>query len=372
MSVTAVMIMPVFAYAKNANVSSTETKLNSFKDFEVTTDLEMRGSSFSEGLEESQTVQLFVSPRAEVRVHEYFKLKAGVTVNLRSSRIQARFQNASSETFSLNELVVEFSPENYFELEVGAIDQSHLENRQLISPRAFPGVKLSSSFIKTDQVSAKAKLQYAIPTSSSLETDRSEAEELPILKTAGLEFEWEPISWIETSANINYFTFSDLPSVVAHRSDRLGNEVTGDEPTESFFAYGFRGISQSYKLKLKYTDRITNHLYIKTVENMDAPSDRSRAQHISLGLEVKFKTFSILPSLTSFYSESNSSPAVYNDAQLGHNNREGFVYGAKMSFPKQGFSIAANYVKADLIEAQSSQRDLKYLEVLLEVLNVKF
>ncbi len=369
-AVVVFLMLPVLSHAKE-NIS-TETKLNFLKKAEFQTDLKMRGSSFSEGTDESQTVQLLINPKAELKFHEYFKLRAEVTFNLRSSRIQTRFQNANFQTFNLNELVVIFNPEEYFELSLGAIDQRHLDSQQLITQLSFPGVMLSKSFVQTDRLQAKVKAQYTIPTSSSLETDRRESEGLPTFKTAGLELNWKPLGWLEASANVNYFSFSDLPSVVAHRSDRLGNQVTGDEPTESFFAYGFRGVAQTYNLNLKYTDKISNTFKIKTVENADAPSDRSRAQYLSLGFEFRFENFLLKPSISNFYSESNSSPAVYNSAILGHNNREGFAYGVQVELPQRGFSVAANYVQADLIQEDASQRDLKYLSIFLEVVNVKF
>lgn len=369
-AVASLVMLPALSSATE-NIAA-ETKLSLLKKIKFNTDLKMRGSSFSEGTDESQTVQLVINPKADLEFHKYFKLRADMTFNLRSSRIQARFQNANFQTFNLNELVVIFNPKNYFELLVGAIDQRHLDNQQLITQLSFPGAMLSKSFVQTDEIQAKLKAQYTIPTSSSLETDRSESEGLPTFKTAGLEFKWKPLKWIDVNANINYFSFSDLPSVVAYRSDRLGNQVTGDEPTESFFRYGFRGVAQTYSLNIKYTDRISSIFKIKTVENADAPSDRSRAQNLSLGFEFKFKHFSVKPSLSNFYSESNSSPAVYNSAILGHNNREGFAYGIQVELPQKGFSVTANYVQADLIQVDASQRDLTYLSLYLEVVNVQF
>lgn len=340
---------------------------------EFTTSYVMRGATFKEGPDEAQFVQLLFNPQLKLKLSDQFNLTADATLSLNTSRVQTRFNDPSLNAINPNEVLFSYLPNKNFKLSVGAINQKHLDSPALIqSDLAFMGAigSYSKSFKNLD---LKIKSQYTIPSSVSLELDRTGNEETPSFVSTGIEADWKPKKWFNLSANVNYFSFSsDLPSIVAFNSGRMGNEVVGVNQSESSFAYNFSGISQVYSLGFDLNKKVSPFLTIKSVDNLDAPSERSRAQSIGFGAEINFKEFSITPNLAFFYAESDASPALYTDPRFGRNNRDGQVLGFDVNFKKLGFNMGIAYVNSDLIQERAVQNDLEYLEVQVGVANVKF
>jgi hypothetical protein len=152
----------------------------------------------------------------------------------------------------------------------------------------------------------------------------------------------------------------------------MGNQVFGETQSESVFAFEFEGIAQSHELSWSYNSKLKQSLFGTIIENLEAPSDRRRAQMIKTELSYNFGDWSLMPNISYFFSESDSMPAVYADAALGGTNREGLSYGVKVNFEKLKFAVTAQYVDANLIELHPVQRDLDVIQIFIEVANVTF
>ena len=332
----------------------------------------MRGASYNEGPDDAQFVQLVFNPKVKFKLSRYFSLKADASINLVSARQQTRFDSPALNSINPNEILLSFTPSKKFDLSFGAINQKHLDSPILAQDGlAFIGA-IGRYTARFKSLTLTAKAQYTVPNSTSLESDRTGEEELPTFQTQGVEALWTPKSWFKMQANVNYFSYSDLPAVVAFNSGRFGNEVIGVNPSEAFFAHEFRGFSQSYRFDFDFNRAAKPFLTLKTVDNLEAPSDRQRSQFVSVGLNWNLKDLVITPGLSTFYTESDATPSVYADARFGRNNREGQLYGLKFDFKKLGFSIEAAYVNSDLIEPDPIQNDVQCFEVYVEVANVKF
>ena len=357
----------VFAQDNSIATSASSEGLLSKTIF--SSDFSMGGANFSEGQDESQFVQLIARPRAVVNFSKSFSVRADTMLILNTSRVQTRYQNPTFNTINLMELVGSYHPSDLFILEAGSINQDHLSNRMLIADRSFPGVMVASGYFSKD-LKLKAKVQYAIPTSTSFESDRTEAEELPAFQTEGIEAFWKPKKWFSIEADINHFTYSKLPSVVAYQSGRLGNQVRGTDPSESFFVYDYQGFSQAYTLSFQYNSKISQSFRAAIVENSKAPSDRKRSQWVGTRLGLDFNPVKVSPVYAKYFAESDSVPAVYSAFELGRSNRDGELIGMKLDFKSMGFSVSTNYYKSNLIQANAPQGDMDFLEILLEVTNV--
>lgn len=331
-----------------------------------------RGYSFDERQDKSQIVQMFVQPKLRMNLHPDFSLRALGSMSLGTARVQTRFDDPSFNYLNLNELVLAYAPNNYFQLEVGALDQDQLRNPMLLNWRSFPGAMVISEWKTSENSHLSLKAQYSIPNSTSLESDRTDNEELPSFITQGFEFFWQPQSWLKINSYVHHFTYNNLPSVVAFQSGRLGNEVVGENSSESYFAYGFDGFTQSYQVDVEYSKRFSQSFNLQTIDNLEAPSDRSRSQWTGTTFDIHFKDFILSPQIAYFYAESDSAPALYSATQLGRNNRRGLFYGLKMNFKTLGFVVSANYVQAKLIELDPIQNDLNAFEFLVELPSVKF
>lgn len=357
----------------NNDTQTSEAKEHPLKkNVDFTSNFAMRGASYNEGPDDAQFVQLVFNPTITFNFNKYFKLHADTSVNLVSARQQTRFDSPSLNSINLNEALFSLTSTEQIRLSLGAINQKHLDAPMLAqSDLAFIG--LIGSYKKVfKNLTLTAKAQYTVPNSTSLESDRTGEEELPTFQTQGLEALWTPLKWVKLEANVNYFSYSNLPSIIAYNSGRFGNEVVGATPSESFFAHDFRGFSQSYTLGLDLQKPVKPFLKLQSVDNLDAPRERERSQILSLGLDWHFKSFSVTPMLSSFYTESDAAPSAYTDARFGRNNRDGQSYGLKFHLKKLGLSIQTTYVNADLIEPDPVQNDVEYFEVYVEVANVKF
>ena len=338
---------------------------------ELTTSYRTVGAQFDEGPDQSDFVQFALNLNLKHNLFSDLDIKGRGSLNLVSGRIQTRFENPNNEIVFLQELILHYHPMESFQIKAGAISQDHFNAANFLFERAFPGVQLLSQ--KTwDKISVAFKGQYTIPNSTSLEFDRVGREETPTLSSAGLELNWKPIKNFKISSQWNYFSFQDLPSVVAFDSSRRGNQVFGETQSESVFAFEFTGLAQSHEILWSYNSKLKQSFSGVIVENMEAPSDRRRAQMIKTEFGYDFGDWVILPNASYFFSESDSIPAIYADAALGGTNREGFSYGVKANFKKLKFSVSAQYVDANLIEAHPVQRDLDVIQIFLEVANVTF
>ncbi len=348
------------------NINTATTSQKTFKDLDVKTNFEMGAFGFQEGQDESQLVFFSIRPKAHLPLSKSFGVRSDLQLNLTTGRAQSRFQNPNFNFFNMRELVAYYEPSTWINVKAGSVNQEkYFNNRMFIADRSFPGVAVASG-LKNKTFAIRPNVQYAIPTSTSFESQRTEAEPLPSLRSVGLKAEWSPREWLHLDANINQFEFSQLPSVVAFQSNRLGNSVLGVDPSESFFRYGFAGLAQAYILTTRYSSRIQQEFQIGIIENTEAPSDRRRSQWVGTSLDIDFNDFAIKPNFASFYAESDSTPALYSAFEYGRNNRQGQSYGLDIQLKKMGCTIKAAWVQADLIEARPLQADLDIFNLYLE------
>ena len=176
----------------------------------------------------------------------------------------------------------------------------------------------------------------------------------------------KPTKWALFKSNINQFQFQDLPSVVAFRSNRLGNSVIGTDPSESFFRYEFQGVSFVNELSLRYHKRLRQNFGVIVIDNQEAPTDRGRTQKLETSISIDFADVVITPKFARFYSESDSAPAFYSAFEYGGANREGEMIGLALNFKRLGVKVKAAVVQAREIEDDPLQNDVNTYSLALE------
>lgn len=358
------------AYALDS-ISSLAVPEEQSHGFHLSTDFALGGIGFKEFQDESQLVQFSVRPNGAYSLTETFEVRGDIQLNVLTGRSQSRFQNPNFNLINILELAVFYEPIPSLQISAGVINQDHFNNRMLVADLGFPGVMLNSHFsISTFKITPK--VQYAIPTSTSFESDRNEAEALPNLTSLGIEAEWLPTEWLRLDANVNQFEYSNLPSVVAFNSSRLGNSVIGTAPSETQFRYNFAGISQAYGIQMDYSKILYQSIDLRIVDNQIAPRDRQRSQWVGTSFSFDFGDFSLAPEYAQFFAESDSVPAFYSAFELGRSNRRGQSYGFEINLKKLGVSVDSQFVDARLIEARPSQADMQIFMIALEFNNVTF
>ena len=250
---------------------------------------------FYEGEQEASLVIFGFNPDLKFKLDPKFYINANVSLNLLSSRVQIRYLSQNDQNFFLNELSMNYEPSKNFKFSVGAINQNHLDSPYLVSNLSFPGL-LASAHASTGGMTFGYKGQRLIPTSTSFDTDRTEKEALPSFQTHGLFADYKINDNFKLGGQINYFSFSDLPSVVAFESQITGNDVTGIEIGDSRFTEQFSGFSNSFYAKGMFQKNLGAKLNFSIVENGNTFDGDNRAQFIESGLIFKFKSFDIIPS----------------------------------------------------------------------------
>ncbi len=361
----------VMAHGQDSSSSTSKAKFSDqLQRLKLTTNFYLGAIGFKESQDEFQQVLFSIRPKGSYLITSNFGVRGDIDVNLTNGRSQTRYQNPNFNVINIMEAVAFYEPAVFFQLTGGAINQDkYFSNRMFIADRSFPGVVLKSGWVGKN-IRIQPKAQYAIPTSTSFESDRTESEALPTLTTVGLELEWTPLKWLHLDGNANHFDYNNLPSVVAFQSSRLGNSVVGTDPSESHFRYQFKGISQTYVLGLTYTGSLKQDFVFGVVDNTEAPSDRRRSQWVGTKVSLDFEDFTLSPHFSAFFAESDSTPAIYSAFDYGRNNREGQFYGLNVDLKKLGVTIKANFVDARMIEARPLQADMQIFDLALEFKNV--
>ena len=366
--------LPILALASQLTMAKeVKTTLESKQPSKIETKLNFRTNTmgFYEGEQEASLVLFGFNPELKFKLDPKFYIDANVSLNLLSSRIQIRYLSQNDQNFFLNELSMNYEPIENIKVSVGAINQNHLDSPFLVSNLSFPGI-MGIAQVKTEALKFGYKGQRLIPTSTSFDTDRTEKEALPLFQTQGLFADYKVHNNFEVGGQVNYFSFSELPSVVAFESQIMGNDVTGIEIGDSTFTEEFSGYSQSYYAKGMFTKNIGAQLNISVVENENTLDGDNRSQFVETGMTFKFKNFDLIPSYAQFYAEPNVSPAFYNTRMLGNNNREGVRYSLRTNFKTINLNVIASYINAKVLNQSIYQDDLDSVRLVMEMLNVKF
>lgn len=355
-----------------ALTQETAIKIDSAKSkFEYQLNFATKTAGFYEGEDSASQVLFGFNPHFNFNFHKNFWIDANLSMNLNSSRVQTRYINRNDENFVLNELAINFQPTKYTLFKLGAINQGHLDSPMLISAISFPGA-MANLEANSDRSTFGIKAQRLIPTSTSFDSERTSKEALPLFQTAGVYGKAKLLNFIDIDGQINYYEFNKLPSVVAFESRRLGNDVSGIEIGDSRFLNNFSGLSQTANIKLNFHSKIEQFFKVAIVENENTADGDNRAQLLETGLILKLANFNLIPSIATFYAEPNVAPAFYNSSLFGNTNRQGNKYALRAEMKSIKLNVEVGYIDAKTINTSVFQDDLSSLQLLMEMVDVKF
>lgn len=329
--------------------------------------------NFSEGKDEGTAAAVKLGSKVNYRLTPWMRFKAEGEARFYGGRIQTRYDDDVYDSFlRLREGVVGIGDPELFEVQIGAVNQSYLQNELLVSRRrAFPGVKEE---IVVGNKTAKFNFfaQQVVPTSRSFNTERAEREKTPTLLTETAKLTWVPQELFETEVHVTHFRFNNLPSVIAFESGQLGNSIRGDLAPESQFMYSFEGFSLGTEFCLCLSGAMKFRVGGKWLQNSQAPTTANRGQLLYLEPEIAWRDVAVRPRLSTFFNESDTSPAAYNSSYLGNNNRKGILAELVMEFKRYGFNIELEYVQSSLINNDPYQFDRQSVYLAVETHHVAF
>ncbi len=351
-----------FARAQN-NQTRVQIKkassLGPFKKLTLDWESEMGMQGFSENRDEGLAASLYLRTRATMRLMPWLSIHATPRLRLFSSRLQERFDGDTYSTqIRPGEAFINFHAQKYAELHVGAIGQSFLRSPMLISQfRAFPGIYGKLSTADLGPVTAELHAQLSVPTSNSLNTQRTEREATPTFETQSVNIGGKHFARLEWKAFGGRYAWANMPNKVASVSGFLGNSNTDvNMPQNSQFRYGNRGWFWGSEVCYCGPEAINFIARYQGNRNAFAPSDSADAQLWGLGPKIKFGDTELELLYSNYFLESDSSIAAYVWDDLGNTNRQGQRYEARLNFKDKGFAIFAEYTRAALINAEPTGR----------------
>ncbi|MBK7842397.1 MAG: hypothetical protein IPJ71_01685 [Bdellovibrionales bacterium] len=367
------MNLTFIAWAESSEgISSLVFEDHSFSRFHGKWNIEAGGETFSEGVDQGTLVGFVFRSRVQYRLTDQIDLYVDAKMQMLTRQIQARFADSRQTGIFPYEVVARYRPSEKVELKAGALNMGFLDLPLLISKeRSFPGAFEKIGFGEGKNY-LRAVAQQSIPTSSSFESMRSEKEETPLFTTESLQAGSSLGEVMIVSGQLTHFRYSDLPSVVAFESGKMGNTTTGEFPANSRFLFGFSGWVVGGEFCLCRSPGSGFRIGGYQLENREAEPAFNRSQELVLRGDFEISEFVLSPYLLRFFSESDAVPAFFNSGSRGHNNRRGEGLGMEIFFRPYNFRLVGEYISSDVINPNSLQQRLNSIQVRLETLNVEF
>ena len=158
--------------------------------------------SFSELTDESKSGAGKFEVQGNYALTSIFSVKGSAQLQAALGRVQDRFDSGQFNSIIVKESVGHLRLANVMYGELGIINQSYLENQLLQPSHAFPGARGGFEFVQKGPWKLGLHFQQTVPTSTSLNTERVEKEELPffINETIKLEYNKKKLANLLLSA----------------------------------------------------------------------------------------------------------------------------------------------------------------------------
>ncbi len=322
---------------------------------------EMEGRETDEALTKSTRVRSSFYGNLTYKVSDQFAANVEAYADLGSESSQTVFEDYRSKNgMYLREAALILSPSPWTTFKAGALSQEFLQAPLLLAyDRTFPSA-LAQMEYKDSNSWIQLVAQQAVPTSETLGTRTTDVEPTPSLSTVSLAGR-QDISDVRLTARATYFSFSQLPSQIASRSQLFGNTVDVNTPTGDEFRYRFEGFEVGTDLLLPLNSKTGLRFTGSYLENSKAPSDINKGQLLSAQLQLdQIESLRLAPSVSYFVNQSDSSPGYYNSGALGHNNRSGYAFELKAKWTKLNIVSKFQYVNSRLINTQPFQPEQNY------------
>ncbi len=358
------------------HTKQTSSSENSSRNLKFELRAGLGGNYYGDDKQQEQSVAASAYTKAQYSPISFAEFNLFAGVNLFSGHSQYRYGDSAPHSgLDLKEAAIDLSIIDHFKLGLGALSVDEYPGSNLmISNHAFPGVKEEILF-GTRHQHVLIFAEQMIPTSTSLSTQTAEQEQTPSFLQEGIDFR-TPLFTKDFLAGLyfGHFQFSNLPGAVATQSALYGNSVRETGPSSSTFKYQFNGIFGGAKAEYRFSRQFKFRLGESILQNTSAPDGANLGAETMAGFDYQYSPeLVITPIVTSFFNESDSSPAFFNSAEYGHNNMQGYSGGVKIEFPRQHFYAQASYFNAQLINKNPDQYDQQiiYLRFVTEYGNAK-
>ncbi len=188
-----------------------------------------------------------------------------------------------------------------------------------------------------------------------------------VFTTETIELKLRPSDRIQLSGFLTHFSFHNLPSAVALESQVYGNTVLETGPNTARFKYAFDGIGAGGSAYFQLARNLGWQVGGYVLQNGQAPEGFQNAQVVRTNLTIGLaEDIDLIPSASMFFSEDDVAPGFYNDAYVGHNNRQGYSGAMEVFFQRQRFKLRAEFTDSDVINFNINQSRQQTLSIGFE------
>lgn len=317
------------------------------------------GTTYAEDRDEGAAAELVFGAKFDYHFNKILYAHVEPEAVLYSGRLQERYDNdAYSSRIGLVDGFVGLKPIPFVEGRAGAINQGFLRNPLLISKhRAFPGAQ-EIVMSDTKPVNVKLVAQQLIPTSYSLNFERSEKEPLPSFQTQSLHLhgEHDEVDW---EVSTGHYSWARLPDKIAFESARAGNSVEGGEAAPGArFKYAFDGVFAHAWTRIGKRQPVSLNLEYTRNRNLRAPGEAADAQMFAIGPIVRLGDTELSLQYGRYFIESDSTVARYLPGSLGYANRMGDRVEAELHFKNEKFRIKGHWTNALTVANRPEQQTM--------------
>ncbi|MBT3236329.1 MAG: hypothetical protein HN353_10295 [Bdellovibrionales bacterium] len=324
------------------------------------------GESSSNLTDDESVVRARLTTKFNLQLSPGFIALADISLVTSQGRQQAQFGNTSyNNGFNIDQAYIQYRPISAVDLLAGAISTGRVESPLLLGSNPFPGLVERVSINLGAGVYTLEAMQ-AIPTSSSINSERQEKEERPILTIQKAKAVWQGVRGLQLIGSVGQFSYRNLPSKVAYNSMYKGNSVIGTQSADSQFAFEFNGYIVGGELLLTKAWLGSWNVGWQRVENLEAPVGYGRGERIYSSLNIPWRSNVLTPSVELFFNESDSSVAAYNSALYGNNNSRGYLIGFEYLVGGYDYRIKTLYRRSEPIEADGINSPEDSISINLE------
>ena len=344
---------------------------NAFKkNLEGLWKFELGYGSYEENKDDTKVVGLGLGLKSVYHFTPSLRAKANLALQLESSRAQERFATTDPSPLVLQEAILDWDVLDSLKINIGALSLEEVYSESLISSSSsFPGIK-EKVYFKLSEFELSLSAYQTIPTSRSSNDQRTKKEPMPYFFSQSLQAKYLGSSSFQSKIYLTHYSFLDLPARVAEASHLLGNTVADTGPS-SQFVYEFDGLSWGGDAKWKASSTLTLGSQLSMIQNNSSPSASNRGQTWKLYASFQLPKILLRSYYTSFFSESDVSPAVYGSGSIGH-NRVGNGGGFQVVFTDLGLQLTGQYTKSRPINPNLVQSKRDDITMTLETLYAEF
>lgn len=318
--------------------------------------------SIFDELDRAQYATVGIDAGLNISLMDNLKIRTRGFLPLRAGQFQSRFnENFAANQIIVSDAYVDYTPLERLRLMAGVLNQGHIDSTgTVVKITGFPGLRQDIQLLGQNLCGLKFSAQQAIPTSVSLEAERTQQEAVPGFYTMSLNGCAAFGENLQGRVDLTHFRYENLPAVVASRSGLIGNYVNDVNTAFANFPTAFKGSIAQGQMKARLTDRSVASLGVSVIRNDEAPEGLNQAVAWfiggQLGNSIIFK-----PSYQEMYREANVAPAFYTARIGGYTNRAIRRLSLDIEFVQSGFTLRTAAIEGELIQninpIESTQRE---------------